>query len=121
MITPSPVDRIMIEEATQKQSRCACWFEEWYGQITPSHFGFLCKGSLTSANIECILQSGRHENKEPPVASQWGVIHENDAYKHHQLTSLHGSFVRKMGIYIANAGFIASSPDGVVLNPEGMQ
>uniref|UniRef100_A0A1X7TX40 Uncharacterized protein n=1 Tax=Amphimedon queenslandica TaxID=400682 RepID=A0A1X7TX40_AMPQE len=25
-----------------------------------------------------------------------------------------------MGIYIADAGFIASSPDGVVLNPEGM-
>ena len=121
MITPLPVDRQRIEEATRKQSQCARWFEERYGRITSSHFGSLCKGSLTTAKIESIIQSSRHDNKQPPTAIQWGVIHEDDAYKHYQLTSRHGSHVRKAGIYIADVGFIASSPDGVILNPEGSE
>lgn len=52
---------------------------------------------------------------------QWGVIHEDDAYEYYQLTSPHGSHVRKAGIYITDVGFIVSSPDRVILNPEGSE
>ena len=34
-------------------------------------------------------------------------------------TALHGNYVCKAGIFIANVGFLASSPDVVVFDSEG--
>ena len=89
-----------------------------FGRITSSHFGALCKGNITS-KVEAVISSGRLDSKQPAAAIQWGIMHEDTAYKFYQSTSPHGNYVRKAGIFIANVGFLASSPDGVVFDSEG--
>lgn len=86
MISHSQDDKKRIEVVTQRQSKFACWFEERFGRITSLHFGALCKGNITS-KVEAVISSGRFDSKQPAAAIQWGIMHEDTAYKFYQSTS----------------------------------
>ena len=121
MIRHSKEDCERIEEATRKQSKCARWFEERYGRIT-STFGTICKGGVTTSKVKAIVSSGRPENgkKQTAAAIQWGQTHEDIAYDYYRSMLLpHENQVRKAEIFIADCGFLATSPDGVVSNAVG--
>ena len=75
-----------------------------FGRITSSHFGALCKGNITS-KVEAVISSGRLDSKQPAAAIQWGIMHEDTAYKFYQSTSPHGNYVHNLGIFIANVRF----------------
>ena len=70
MINHSLDDRKRNEVVTQRQSKCARWFEKRFERITSSHFGALCKGNITS-KVVAVISSGRLDNK--------GIMHEDTA------------------------------------------
>ena len=118
-ITLSKADIKQIEMATRKQTLCARWHEERYCHITSSVFGMLCKGRITSSKLQSVLYNSSQKMLSTcNSAILWGRLHESTAFEKYKENLDHQYLVNQSGIHISQHGFLAASPEGVVLNKE---
>ena len=78
-ITPTDMQREMIEKKTRLQSNCVRWREERYCRLTASNFGKIIKRKSEFENLALELLSRKNLSDVP--ALKWGKEHENDAYE----------------------------------------
>ena len=119
-ITPTDLQREIIEKKTKLQSDCVRWHEERYCRLTASNFGKIVKRKSEFLNLALELLSSKKLLDVP--ALKWGKEHENDAYESYAQVLAHrhpGFTVQKSGIIIGNPSYLGASPDGVLVDRSG--
>jgi hypothetical protein len=114
IITYTPAVIKKVELATRYQRKSTRWFEEHYCRITSSNFGIFCKGSITTNKITELLYRG-FKSTVCSSAIIWERTHEQSAFNQYMALLSNEYRLRESGIYISEHGFIAASPDGIVM------
>jgi hypothetical protein len=117
MLIYSPEDIKRVEFATKGQSTCARWFEEHHCRISSSNFGTFCKGTVTTNKVKSLLYSG-FKSTVSSSAILWGKTHEASAFQQYQATLPEMFVLQESGIHVSQNGFLAASPDGMVMSSE---
>ncbi len=119
-ITYSPAVVRQIEMETQHQRLCKRWHEERNYRLTASKFGTVGKRRAPRPPLaKNILYAGTQPISA--AALKWGCDHEKDAIETYRRRLPPELQLMPSGIVIDKSGFLAASPDGVVLNTAGEQ
>ena len=112
-----------VEDKTKEQNNSHIWFQVRKYRITSSNFGLVIKRRADFDVLASQLINKRHFSihKNMPMPLRWGIEHEDialDIYSAH--VQKLGCTVVKSGVWIdIERGWLAASPDGLVLNSNG--
>ena len=107
-------EREEIEKATREQSQSKRWFQERQLRLTASKFGLIVKRRRQHTSL--VSQLLYKSVSASVSALQWGREHEADALNQYQQTLSDDIRVSRVGIYIDQCGYLAASPDGIVMD-----
>ena len=119
-ITPTDLQRELIERKTRLQANCVRWHEERFCRLTASNFGKVVQRKSEFQKLALELLSNKTLLNVPSL--KWGREHENDAYEIYaqEIAHRHPSFaLRKSGIIIGEPSYLGASPDGILVDKSG--
>ena len=117
-ITYTKEQRDIVEAATRQQNICKQWFEERQFRLTASKFGVIIKRQRQHTSL---VSQVLYASVSPSVSAlQWGREHETDAVNAYKKTLSSNMKVTKAGIFIDKCGYLGASPDGIVIDKDGL-